>query len=314
MTKNKFGLIVKKDIKPSDDFFGGVSRSAGLEIQNESGQWLDWLPVGEKQSTPFFDTFSCVSYSALNCIEILQKYIWGIDNNYSDRALAKMSGTTQDRGNYMSVVADTIRNVGLIDEKSWPMFGKNWTEYMAEIPPDVAKETNYFLEKYQVKYEFVQSKNIIEALKFAPLQVMVYAWSKPIDGIYQDFKGKGRNHAVTLIGYKKNLYWIIFDHYDNFIKKLAWDYEFGGTIKYSIELKNNINIMIRNNTLVQKITGAGSGSFGLYLDGKIFTGKSDEVLATFIMRNDGNIIGKCKAIVGEEWAKYKIVNMKGEAI
>jgi len=307
------GLLIQNRHKCSDDFFGGVSRIASFEKLNNSGQWTDWLPVGEKQSNPFFDTMACVSYSAANCIEILQKFLWGNENNYSDRALAKLSGTTQ-MGNYMYVVADTIRNKGLIDEEKWPMYGFTWAEYMETVPENIEKLGRYFVETYEVNYEFVQTNQIKEALKFAPLQVMVYAWPTPIDGIYPDRPEKPRNHAVTLVGYKNNEYWLVFDHYQNFVKKLEWNYKFGGTLKYSIKLNNISFPMFKNNTLLQQVTGEGAGGFGLYLEEKLFVDKPDKIIATFIMRNKGDISGRCEAVVEEVWNKFPKFNLKGEAL
>jgi len=140
---------------------------------------------------------------------------------------------------------------------------------------------------------------------------MVYAWPKPVNDIYPDNPAKGRNHAVTLIGYKENEYWLIFDHYENFTKKLEWGYGFGGTIKYSIELKNNNKPMINNNTLCFNAT---TGAFGLYLDGKMLIDKLDAVTATFIMRNNANIVGMCKTMFQEDWIKYPAYNLKGQKI
>lgn len=306
-----YGLLIRKQLSPTDDIFGAVSRSIGQEKQNVGGQWVDYLPIGERQYNSFMDSMSCVSYSALNCIEILQKYIWGDNVNYSDRFLAKMSGTTQN-GNYTHIVADTLRNVGVVEEQDWPMVGKTWDEYMDEIPDKVKEKANYFHEKYDVKYEFVRKADIVDALEYAPLQVGVYAWPKPVDGVYSDVQGKARNHLVTLIGYEKDKHWLIFDHYENFVKKLAWDYNFGSTIKFSIDLKPNEKPMLRNNVLVQLVDPPGG--FALHLDGKLIIADTANLVATWIMRNNGKTEGQVACLHKIDWDKFPKFNLKGEKI
>lgn len=307
----KYGLLTRKQLNPQDDIFGGISRNMGQEKMNEKADWSEWLPTNEKQSSASWDSMSCVSFSALNCIEILQKYIWGDNVNYSDRALAKLSGTTQS-GNYLHIVADTIRNQGLVDEEYWPFEGNSWAEYMREIPEEVTSKGEHFKAKYDVKYEFVQNRQIKDALKYAPLQTCVYAWPKKVNDIYPDVKGKPRNHAVTLIGYKENEYWLIFDHYDNFLKKIEWEYNFGGTLKFSIELKNNELPMIKNNSAVQLIDPPGG--VGLYLDGKILVGTEGQVLWHWMMRNGNDFMTKKAVLHKVDWDKYAKFDFKGNKL
>ena len=109
---DNFGLILS-DPKPTDYMFGGETQVQGIELQPD-GQWKDYLPVGEKQHSVYFDTMACVTFSALNALEILIKRQYGIDINFSDRFTAKMSGTTTN-GNYLYKVGDSIRKDGFVD-------------------------------------------------------------------------------------------------------------------------------------------------------------------------------------------------------
>src|SRR3990167_1285035 len=83
-----------------------------------NGQWDNHLAGLELQRKGGLETMACVSFSLLNCLETIHKFE-GYELNYSDRALAKMSGTTKN-GNSMRQVADTARNQGLAHEIVWP--------------------------------------------------------------------------------------------------------------------------------------------------------------------------------------------------
>ena len=98
----------------STDYIQDQSSAVAYEEVNPSGDWSAFLPVGESQIGLYGDTLACVTFSALNCLETLQKFK-GNDTNYSDRFTAKMSGTTKN-GNYLQAVANSIRHDGLVDE------------------------------------------------------------------------------------------------------------------------------------------------------------------------------------------------------
>ena len=71
------------------------------------------------------------------------------------------------------------------------------------------------------------------ALRHSPLGVSVYAWAlDDEDGLY--FKNGEDNHWCVCFGYEDGKYWKIFDSYDNSIKHLKWDFDFGFVKKYYI--------------------------------------------------------------------------------
>ena len=80
----------------------------------------------------------------------------------------------------------------------------------------------------------------MSALRFSPIGVSVFAWVKDTDGLYYKPKGQRDNHFVTLYGYKEGEYWKIFDHYDDTIKRLKWDYDFGFAKRYYIKKRPEI--------------------------------------------------------------------------
>jgi hypothetical protein len=203
--------------------------------------WKKYLPSDEAQIGVYMDSMACVSYSALNSLEMLIQYLddmgeldtnWLRNNgyyengrpNFSDRFTAKMSGTTR-QGNTFNNVAISIRNDGLVPDSVWhfpnkqrtPVF--DWNEYYKEIPQEIKDKGKEFLKHYEIVYTFFQNFQINEVIKEAPAQIAVYAWDNPINGVYQR-TDKGINHAITYFEDTIKIY----DSYDPYVKTLAKDY------------------------------------------------------------------------------------------
>lgn len=159
-----------------EDYIAGVDSPIIYEERNPSGDWTAFLPSEERQFSKYADSMACVSYSALNAIETQLKFLTGVETNYSDRALAKMSGTTAE-GNYLWNVADTIRKNGLIEEQYWPTPKDfTWETFYAPIPLEVQKSAGEFLKLYEVKYEWLPDTNretLRKHLKQSPIQVVI---------------------------------------------------------------------------------------------------------------------------------------------
>ena len=77
---------------------------------------------------------------------------------------------------------------------------------------------------------------LMQALRSSPLGVSVYAW-KEKDGLYIKPEGAQDQHWTVCFGYEEGAYWLIFDSYPPYIKKLAWDFDFGFAKQYTIEKK-----------------------------------------------------------------------------
>lgn len=306
--EDKFGLLLR-DRTPSD-WMAGEFSPLGTSFLNPTGNWSIYLPDDEFQNRWGFDRQACVTYSILNCLEILHKAQTGVGINFSDRFLAKMSGTTK-QGNYLDNVFDTIRKNGLVEEWEYPDDAKSWDEYYKEIPQALKDKGLDILKTWNFYREWVRTdrkKDILFALKSAPLQVTVkYASGNDLLNPVGTW-----NHAVTMFNAAENEYWEIFDHYTQTRKKYAWDYEFGSVLKPSLIKKSNINMNIQNNTFVQLVEAPGG--FGLYLDGKLIIDDLAKIQATWIIRNNGDIKGKIKTLTLEQWNSLAKINLKGEAI
>lgn len=204
----------------STDWIAGAVSGITFEERNPSGDWTPYLPKGEKQFSKFQDSMGCVSFSANNCIETQIKFLTGIEPNFSDRFLAKMSGTTQF-GNYLYVVADTVRKVGLVNEEEWPVPPDfTWDSFYSQIPQHIIDKGKDFLAQYDISYEFINDwsrENLMKQLKQSPLQVVI------------------PGHAVM------NFYTSLdvqryFDTYEPFIKE--WGTSFNSVLKYVVTKKN----------------------------------------------------------------------------
>jgi len=156
------GVIIETKIT---DFIAGV---LPYQVVNPLGDWSGFEPRGENQFSNHQDSMACVTFSALNCIETQYKFLTGKEINFSDRFIAKLSGTTQ-QGNTIQKVLDTIRKYGLVLETEWPTPASfSWDEYYATIPPEVLAKAR----KFTIGYEF-GSPDYAHDLKQAPLQMII---------------------------------------------------------------------------------------------------------------------------------------------
>lgn len=269
------GVLIEKR-RAETDFIAGEISSVEYKEVNKVGDWLGFLPYGEVQKNKLIDSMACVSYSALNCLEIqmnffismsmlpkthldfLEKnnYIFNGQVNFSDRYLAKMSGTTHN-GNFLKKVADSARHDGILPEKDWGFGGGfDWNEYYKEIPEELKKKAKEFYKYFEIQYEWVSynsSANIDELkkqLKHAPLQIAtpVCNWN---DDIIEPCGKTRASHATALACICDDMpspYMDIFDHYIEYKKKFSMDYPIPFAMKIvlnikSIEMKTNVKLI-----------------------------------------------------------------------
>lgn len=236
---------------PSDsDFMVGGETGVSPDIRLSSGNWKEFLPSDERQKK-LFDTMACVSFSALNSIEAQINFLikMGMVPDYvikalsdlgffdehgkfnsSDRFTAKVSGTSK-RGNSLVAVWNSIRNYGILPENDWKFSDSfNWDGYYAEIPSQLKEKALEFLRYFDVKYEWVVTRNNRASvdewkdfLKTAPIQLATAVcspWSKDqiIAACDRDV-----NHATLMFNVEDGCF-DIFDHYAPFCKRLSLDY------------------------------------------------------------------------------------------
>ncbi len=207
------------------DYIGGT---LPYKINNESGDWTQWLPDPEWQVTTKIDTMACVSFSALNCLETLIHFHTGKKVNFSDRLTAYLSGTTI-HGNFLFKVADSIRKDGLVLQEEWATTpDMDWDTYYAVPPIELINKAKNFLNEWIINYEFIDftKESLIKHLKQSPIQVVI------------------PGHAIMLFTTTEQVY-KYFDHYSPAIKERSEG--FISALKYVIIKKNTMKYIKSSN-------------------------------------------------------------------
>lgn len=232
------------------DFMAGAETALAAAVQLPTGDWTPYLPQGERQSSRYFDTMACVSFSALNIIEAQINLMLASGKvpqdvqdkmrtlgylnasgqvNFSDRFTAKMSGTTRV-GNYFVAVWDSIRHHGLLPETDWPKLESfEWDDYYAEVPQALKDKALEFLKLFEIRYEWLvtggqaTSAQYREWLKVSPLQIASAICSGWNDGGVVKSCPASISHATTMTAVTDQGV-SIFDHYMPFQKVLESDF------------------------------------------------------------------------------------------
>lgn len=293
----------------------GSELSAGQIITDD---WTKYLPVNEMQASKYFDTWACVSYSACNCIEIYFKYLidkdliseeniqWLKDNyywrnnevNFSDRFIAKKSGTVVGAGNSGGRVKDAILECGLVPEDLWTMTAddKYVEDYYDEPPESLNKLGLEFLKRFNLKGEQIYISP--ERLKYSPMQVYVLAWYINESGLYYN-PGTTINHAVTKVrtGLEQ-----IFDQYNPYIKTLVADYYYHPTgYQYFVnEIIKNMNVekFLKDNDLLF-VRNIKTGEIGRIMQEVLMTIKTKD--RGTLMLLDDQVRKNGRGITDSEW-------------
>lgn len=243
---------VADTIEPEHYVFGGGNVAEDV-LQKDGHGWGAYLPEVEIQNLFGFETMGCTLFGTTNAIETIMLRKFGIKTNYSERALGVLSNMTPS-GNSPHVVAEAIRKNGLIDNMYLPFTEKinTWQKYYSPVPlsTDLVSMGQRWLTQWDFKHEWVfqggtlaqKQASIKEALKLSPLGVSVRAWVMDGD-LYVKPAGSQDNHWCLLYDFVEGEYWMIFDHYDNTHKTLAWDYDFGSAKRYHIEKLLTPNLM-----------------------------------------------------------------------
>jgi hypothetical protein len=218
-----YGLIIKQK-DPTGYVLG--SGQMPYEILQADGDWQNYLPEKEIQFTNGVEPFACVSYTILNCVEMLIKRKYGITRNYSDRFLAAISGTNNFRGNDPHAVCEFLRKIGVVPEEMYPFDATSFDDYYKPIPQALVDLANDFNKEWDFKHEYVPEvhEEITKALKSSPLLVAVPAWFRNAEGLYYRPGTMPDNHATTLIYERIGAFRRVFDSYENpHLKDIEWN-------------------------------------------------------------------------------------------
>lgn len=231
-----YGFIPDK-ITPDNYVFGGGQLQT--PIVNQSGDWTAHLPVSEYQKKNGLETMNCTVFGTLNCIETLLSYRKALTVNYSERYIGVLAGTTTS-GNSPHRVAEVIRANGLIYEADLPFSDEidTWDKYYSPNPmsANFKRLGARWLKVYEFKHDWVTKSNsmqdkMMDALKYSPLGVAVSAWHREKDYFV---KRGADNHWCELVKGVPGQYWVLYDSYDDTVKRLEWNYPFEFVKRYSV--------------------------------------------------------------------------------
>lgn len=225
----------------------GVTTKAPTEVLQSDGQWLAYIPDFKLQRNSLFDSYGCVSFSALNCLEIIWNKRYGEKINKSDRKVIVGSGTDPKRGNSFNTVAEYIRTAWTVEEAQYP-FTQTMTEqeFYKIIPQEVndtALANLFVLDIYHADIQrkigqiTADIKQLKTALVVSPIQVAVSGSYTYNEKGYVEWNNLPYNHGVAIIGYVENEYWLIFDSENMIVEKFVWDYPFAFPKIYSVKKK-----------------------------------------------------------------------------
>lgn len=259
MTKIVSNIPVSQNFLPeviTQDHYvlGDGNLSAQVLMPNGHG-WGKHLPLGESQLKNGVDPQSCPAGGTLNAIEAIGKLKYGasFQNDLSERYLSIISGM-DGHGGYPHQVAEVMRTIaGAIPEVFLP-FDKTITDnkkYFSPRPITYAlfKIGYNWLQKYILGHQWlvtgnepliVKQSSIKQGLKYSPVGVSGYAWSLHSDGMY--YHDGPDIHWYTIFDYVEDskgklLYWLAFDTYEPYIKKIGPNYNFGYAKGYTLDRK-----------------------------------------------------------------------------
>lgn len=290
----------------ADWFFGGVC--GDLPTLLEDGDWRPYLPAYEAQSNPSLDTMSCVSHSRLNVLETLTNYAdRRKDADYSDRFLAKMSGTGR-LGNSFTSVDYSLWQDGIVEDKVWPWFKgiTTWDEYYSDIPEAIVRQAKDFLKEWKplpkVYVDGSDNDALREALKHGPLWVC------------------SRYHAFMLAYVSPDGWKYCFDTYNGGNKLCSPDYRFEAAYVCPMAKANDSKPMpdhveVPENCLVHEASGAGRN--GLYVGGRLLMIDSYDKLVHWFTRNigtDGLLKLPTKTVTTEQFDAFDHYDFKGNKL
>ena len=136
------------------------------EILQPNGQWVDVIPTNENQFNANFETFGCTTYGSLNCVEMIMRKKYPPEVNYSDR-FTYISSDTFPPGNDPHIVAEAIRNCGVVLESKLPFYIDIQTldEYrdMGPNGGELIEEGLEWKDLYSFHHEWTLTGNLLPA-------------------------------------------------------------------------------------------------------------------------------------------------------
>lgn len=230
-----YGYI--EDTITDEQYLAGALPS---EILRPDRDWMAFMPQGEIQNVNGVETNNCTAFGTLNAEEGYMKARYSFDVNFSDRYMGIRAGT-KGAGNSPHTVVEVQRTfAGMVPEQILPFSNdiKTQEQYFSGATFPHKLMGLQWLYEWEIQHEWVLNgtetnwqDQLYDALQFSPIGLAVYAWRED-KGIF--VRRGADTHWCTLAGAKKNDYWLVYDSYDKFFKKLEWNFGFTRAKRYRI--------------------------------------------------------------------------------
>lgn len=182
------------------DYMAGVNSPIPYEVVLADFDWRPFIFSPDKQWYPTFDTFACTNFASSNSRKLQLKQSTGEEYNFSERAMAVLSGTQPGVGNYMQNDSEWVRKNGIILDKDWP--NDDGANSVNDFYKPVSKEALSKAIKVKENFEFIDTTraSITYHLKQAPSNIII--------------KAGATNHDVCAVFVDSNGIWY-YDSYAN---------------------------------------------------------------------------------------------------
>lgn len=246
ITEHLVGDYLEPEISPEAWWFG-AEQAAKYQAIKPDGDWSDVAIEHESQLRNGLDIFGCTVVNTQNQIEKMEKFLFGVEKNYSDRFTYNAAEITPPGVNPEEVY-ESIRKKGMIEEKDlpWDETIKTLEQYSQPrpLPQNLLKKALEWKDKYIFRHRWLEkepngwiaAQTILDALKQSPVCVAVRAWA--FDGTKYVRLSEIDTHWTLIEGVYENGDWKCDDSYPPFKKRL--DKNFGFKMAKMIYLAENV--------------------------------------------------------------------------
>jgi hypothetical protein len=245
-------------VRDENDKVFGAFNSLPKVILQSNRNWVNFLPLYERQYGTGWDSYGCTVFGTLNALETILKRLNGKDYDFSERYIYNLINLKAP-GADPKEAAQAIRKEGVIEQKELPYIDS--LEKFASPRPmtkEQIEKGHEWLKQYGFGYEWVYEgihdrkerlKRMKECLQYSPLGVSVDAWQMNSRGEYIS-NGQNNHWCLLYMIDEQDRPWI-FDTYDQTIKTLSSDHDIQFCMRYHVTVvEENLKLQI---SLLEKV-------------------------------------------------------------
>ena len=210
-----------------------------LPVIKVDGDWRKYRLPFESQLLPSYDTFGCTVWATLKAIAKLEKFVYGTDNNHSERFTYNVA-EIKPPGDDPHRIATLIRGSGLLPQADLISEVPSLAEFMTPrpLPIDLRIKGQKWLNKQMLGHKWLWETKpdqktrialITEALTKGTVCISVTAWYQDEQGLYYSPQGLPNGHW-TQVEYIDDTGIYVDDSYNDVktntnLKKLTLDHD-----------------------------------------------------------------------------------------